>query len=166
MKILAVMVRTIDIEVEVMRRFNVRRNVIVPNVSWGITDDHGIPLHECDVLILNERGYATEVEIKTSMSDLKKDMEKRHGHSHSLIKFLYFAIPRDMYERGAEDYIPEKAGIIVVWEDMYGTIFSKEVRKARQRKFFKKWDDNLRMQLYRLGMMRLYGLKVALRSYL
>ena len=87
--------KIVDIEIAIMKHICVRKNIIVPNVSWGIQGKDFKPLHECDLLSLSLSGYATEIEIKTSKADLLKDKEKEHKHKHDhiLIKNLYFAVP-------------------------------------------------------------------------
>lgn len=60
-----------DIEIAIAKMFNYRMNVIVPNVSWGL----GLRC-ECDLLIVSQRRYATEIEIKVSKSDIKADKKK------------------------------------------------------------------------------------------
>ena len=88
--------KTIDIEIAVMKWIGIRRNLVIPNVSWGISMKHPttykwMGLHECDILSLTKSNYAMEVEIKTTKSDLLKDKEKTHGHNSNLIRYLYFA---------------------------------------------------------------------------
>ena len=67
------------------------------------------------MLALNKSGYATEVEIKVSVSDLKKDIHKKHAHIGGTwgrgidkIKYLFFAIPEAIYNTETIDMIPEK----------------------------------------------------------
>jgi len=62
-----------EIEILVADYFNYRANLIVPNVSWGLG------VHECDILVLTKAGYAWEVEIKTSVADVKADLKKSTG---------------------------------------------------------------------------------------
>ena len=93
---------TIDIEIAIANHFDYRRNIIVSNVSWGMN------IHECDLLVLTKSGYATEVEIKISKSDILRDKNKIHGHIHKKIKKLYFAVPENL--RNCVDFIPERAG--------------------------------------------------------
>ena len=64
--------KTIEVEVAIMQHFDVRRNVIVPNVSWGIFRPGIGQLHEIDLLVLSGSNYATEVEIKVTKADLKR----------------------------------------------------------------------------------------------
>lgn len=96
-----------DIEVKIAKYFDWRRNIIVPNASWGVG------LHECDMLILSERNFATEVEIKISRSDLKADQKKEHGHNSVKIKNLWFAVPAELVPSALE-LCPARAGIFAL----------------------------------------------------
>ena len=145
---------TLDMEIALSYHFKYRRNLIVPNVSWGLE------LHECDLLMLTPTGYATEIEIKISKADLIKDKNKLHGHESHKIKYLYFAIPE--YLLKYKEHIPERAGIVVVH---YGTGFSKSkvyvrvVRKPKANPIKYKWDLEERYKLARLGSLRIWSLK-------
>lgn len=128
-----------------------RQNMIVPNISWGAG------IHECDLLVLSKAGWATEIEIKVSRSDLKKDAEKKHGHDSKKIKYLYFAIPDKLLN--CIEFIPERAGIIAVYDNgSYG--FRATVhRQPEANKEATKWTDKDRSNLGRLGCMRIWQLK-------
>jgi len=153
---------TLDIEIEVMKWFDIRRNLIVSNVHWGISYNHNL-LHECDILSLSKSGYATEIEIKISKSDLLKDKNKPHKHDHPLIANLYFAVPAKLKELALSE-IPERAGLILV-ESKYNKYLGKDfmhihvVRSPIRNKGCIKWDDVLIMKLARLGTLRILGLK-------
>lgn len=145
--------RAVEIEIAVARLFGVRRHVIVPNASWGMS------LHECDLLIIRNTGYAVEVEIKVSKADLKKDALKRHGHNSNRIKELYFAVPDKLYDAAVE-YAPERAGIITVehWEHypfVEGSVKRKAVLNVLARPLN---EDEIRTAM-RLAGMRIWGLK-------
>ena len=146
--------KTIDIEIAVASYLNVRTNLIVPNISWGMF------LHECDLLVLTPAGYAWEIEIKTTRSDLIKDKKKRHGHRNGKIKYLYFAMP-DYLEHCVE-HVPERAGVILVNDKL-------RCRTHRRPKFNKsayRFSQDERYQVARLGSMRIWGLKKKLcKSY-
>ena len=71
-----------EMECAVARYMDFRTNLVVPNVSWGFE------VHECDLLIVTKTGYAYEVEIKRSKADLKKDIEKKHGHNSRGVYFF------------------------------------------------------------------------------
>jgi len=144
---------TIEMEIAIMRYMDIRKNIIVPNVSWGIVIDYKT-LHECDLLILSKSGYATEIEIKISKSDLKQDIKKLHKHKHNAIKKFYFAVPVHLKEF-ALDNIPKHAGLIVVNEDSKVEM----VKTAEINKYAIKWKDKEKAKLLRLGCMRILGLK-------
>jgi hypothetical protein len=149
--------RTIEMECYLARYFNWRSNLIVPNVSWGLWDGR----HEKDLFIVSECGYATEVEIKISKSDLIKDKHKRNSHfnrfndSHydERIRYLYFAIPDYLLE-SCQDLIPPLAGILTVSDD--GEV--KKVRKATVKSRYK-LNDIEKFKVARLGTMRIWNLK-------
>jgi hypothetical protein len=77
-----------DIEIAVARFYGVRANLIVPNASWGAG------VHECDLLICSNANYLTEIEIKVSKGDIKKDLKKRHQHRSEKIRRLYYSSRR------------------------------------------------------------------------
>ena len=143
------MVTTMEMEILLAARFNPRVNTIVPNISWGMF------IHECDLLIVRQSGYAVEVEIKISKADLIKDTLKRHGHYSDKINYLYFAIPDYLQDYIA--HIPERAGIIVV-ETQYTHLRTKEIRKPTKTGSYK-FTDKERLKVARLGCMRIWGLK-------
>lgn len=127
-------------------------NVIIPNVSWGFD-----LRHECDLLVVTKAGRLWEIEIKVSKSDIKADLKKRHQHRDERISRLYFAIPQAL-----EDciyLIPERAGVLLVKENLV-------VTKAREPKQNGNYvcSDSDRITLYRLGTLRIWGLKTALRD--
>jgi len=139
----------VEIELALSSFFDARANLIVPNVSWGLN------LHECDILILSKAGYATEVEIKVSKADLKKDRDKGHGHVSDKIKRLYFAVPEKIDTAFVEAHVPARAGIIVVNKKGKCRI----VKQCTYNMKAKPFSDSDRMQLARLGAMRIWGLK-------
>ena len=170
---------TLDIEIAIIKAYRPRQNLIVPNVAWGIHDSHYNSLHECDILILSNTGYATEVEIKVSKADLLKDASKRHHHCHNLIRRFYFVVPEKLKEIALTS-IPENAGLIVVslkeitnyhWHYGGGKTEYKEiitrveiVRECKINSQAQKWDAKQRYQLARLGTMRILALKQKLQK--
>lgn len=107
--------KTLDIELAVVKMFNPRQTTIIPNVSWGLD------LHECDLLIIRPSMYCVEVEIKTSKQDLLNDLKKKHGHKSKRIKELYYALPECLLSTAVEK-LPEHCGIIVVKTIKYTTL--------------------------------------------
>lgn len=143
-------------EIALMRHFDVRANIIVPNVSFGICIQ-GKSLHECDLLILTPSGYATEIEIKISKADLLKDKKKKHTHNHIAITNFYYAVPEELIDFASEN-IPSEAGLISVYEKD-GKNKCSIIRGTERRKPAYKWNDTERLKLLRLGTMRIVGLK-------
>jgi len=147
----------LEIEIKVARYFNSAVNLIVPNVSWGLVGGQ-----ECDMLVLTGSGYATEIEIKVSRSDLKRDAEKRHRkHPHlasDKIKKTYFAMPESM--ESCVDLVPKTSGVLLVkeGEPMYSDSRVTVFREAEIISKYK-FTDQERSTLARLGTLRIWGLK-------
>lgn len=147
--------KTIDMEIELMKHFGVRKNIIVPNVSWGM-----LP-YEADLVVLTKSNYATEIEIKISKADLKKDKEKNHTHNSNYFKYLYFAVPEELKDFALTE-IPEKAGLISVHNNTYHNfryITCDVVRQPKLNKSHTQWSAADRYKLAELGTMRILGLK-------
>lgn len=157
--------RTIEMEIALMKHFKFLQNVIVPNVKWGMVLG-GTPLHECDLLVLSKSNYATEIEIKVDKGDLLKDKAKSHNHKHPYIKFLYFAVPEKLKEVALNN-IPERAGLLVVskrlisntYYDDYYIYHIDVVKPAIRNPKTQKWSFEDKNKLMRLGTMRIYNLK-------
>lgn len=133
------------------RMFDYLKFLVVPNASYGVN------LHECDLLALTASGYAHEIEIKVSVSDLKRDAEKRHHHESKRVKCLWFAAPAGMREAMLE-HVPGHAGIILVHDQSRG--FSKVleiVRKAQRRADARAFTAEERYDLARLGTIRYWS---------
>jgi len=141
-------VNTVTMEVVIARYFNWRVHLIIPNVYWGWNLNH-----EADLIVVTSSGYAWEIEIKTSASDLKRDKLKPHNHCSNKIKRLYFAIPIYL-----EKYISEidpRAGILIYDKDKNKV---KLIRPAKQNQAQKLTREE-RIQLMSLGCMRIWSLK-------
>ncbi|MBP7509387.1 MAG: MmcB family DNA repair protein [Prolixibacteraceae bacterium] len=154
-------ITTLEMEECLARYFSYRRNLVIPNVSWGFN------IHECDLLVVTKSGYLIEVEIKISKSDLKADMKKEHNHHdhYNRVKELYFAMPENLAEdKECIDLVPENAGIILVskWKpNWHKDLFvqARTIRKSKVNKAAGKLYDNEKYQLARLGTMRIWSLK-------
>ena len=111
-------------------------------------------MHECDLLTLNKSGYASEIEIKVSKSDLKADAHKSHLHRSNRIRHLYFAMPKEM--ECCEEFVPIQAGIVLVWHDAdaYGDkprYRCQLVRRPITNKCARKFTPEEVLDLARLG---------------
>lgn len=119
--------------------------------------------HEADVVVLRNSGYAIEIEIKVSLSDIKRDLKKGHDHSNVKLKELYFAIPDELYEKAVE-FIPEHAGIFCFrLKNLYRSNKKKGeiqlIRKAKENRKARKVNDRERLELLRLAYLRMWSLK-------
>lgn len=158
------LITTAEIECIVAKGMDYRKNIIVPNVSWGAG------LHECDLLIINPNGYATEIEIKISKSDLKADFKKDHHHQSESIRHLYYAIPDYLLET-ALALLPEHVGIITCKLNFYneGGWYSKQKyvryvsmhihRKSKPIHKYRAMTKDEIINIGRLGSMRIWNLK-------
>ncbi len=133
-------------------KFPIIQNIVVPNLWWGFNLNH-----ECDLLVVSKSGYATEIEIKVSVSDVKKDLNKIHNHKDVKIKYLWFAIPEKIYEKSVQ-YIPERAGILCVYRMDDEFIGVKEKREPEKSKNFRKITEAEIKNLQRLMAMRYWSL--------
>lgn len=140
---------TADIEIAVARFLNPRINVIVPNVSWGF----GLR-HECDLLVVSPLGYAMEIEIKTSRSDIKADQKKGHRHISNKIKRFSFAVPDYLVDCPE---LPKDCGLIAVDQ----TLKCETLRPPRINKSAGKLTDKQILKLLHLGCQRIWSLKEA-----
>jgi hypothetical protein len=160
-------ITTLDMEIALARRFDHRRNLIVPNVSWGFSP-MGRPLHECDLLVMTKNGYLYEIEIKTSLQDLARDKKKSHGHRHKAIRRLYFAITEQMCSNNDDvaalyEHVPKRAGVLVAyyWNHM---VKIKDLRPPLYQKGHKLTLEE-RYKLAHLGAMRIWDLKTTIKNY-
>ena len=159
--------KTLEVELAIMEYYDYRKNIIVPNVSWGIVGLY----YECDLVRLSAKNYATEIEIKVSKADLLRDKKKFHNHGSELFRYLYFAVPSEL-EAYAISRIPEKSGLLSVTKREKEIVTGYEwvkpelkdykvkvAKKPRINKRARQWTDKERDKLLRLGTMRIFGLK-------
>ena len=142
------MISTTEIEIAVAKYFGFLTKIIVPNVCTVLN------AHECDLLVVYPSGWAIEVEIKRSKSDVKADLKKYHTHISNKIRALYFALPVEIYKE-CIDYIPEKAGILIVKDN--GIV--ECVRKPKVSQFAMKLTEKEMKKNMRLGCLRIWSLK-------
>lgn len=139
-----------QVEIAVAKHFGYRANLIVPNVHWGL----GLA-YEADMVVLRPSGWAIEVEIKVSASDIKRDLGKRRQHDSRLFRQLYFAVPEHLAEHPD---IPERAGVLAVsFKDSRWRV--KQIRTAKLRPGAVKMADVQRRKLAELAAMRIWDLK-------
>ena len=152
-------IKTLEIEVGISKYFNVRKCIIVPNISWGLLS------HEVDMLIIRKSGIAIEVEIKISLQDFKADLDKKHHHKEELnrITYFYYAMPEILYNK-CKNMIPENAGVIVCsryhnnWTKK-DTVVCRTVKDAVKIKDARKLTIDEQFKTAILGTMRIFNLK-------
>ena len=135
-----------------------RSHVIVPNVSWGL----GLK-HECDLLVLDKNRRFTEIEIKVTAQDLRRDFIKPHGHMDSRITRLVFAVPESILEI-AVDLVPKHCGIISVKMGGSGAWEAQWIRRGKHRPGPSKLDEKTVSKFMELGCMRVWSLKRTLNQ--
>ena len=145
-------ITTIEMEVALMSYFNFTQNIIVPNVKWGLG------VHECDLFVVSKQGYATEVEIKVSKSDLLKDKEKSHSHVSDKIKQLWFAVPEELKDVALQ-HVPERAGVLYAQRHPKGHLMILTARKPKVARNARQLTDQEINHLMRLGCMRIHSMK-------
>ena len=165
-------VRCIDIELSIFGIYDIRQHVIVPNVS----DQMCLVPFETDMLVLSKSGYSTGFEIKISKSDLLADLKKKQytrfkdKENGSLLqelyyakkfKHFYYAVPKNL-ENTAISLIPEFVGLYVYEKFEYPKMPTfKKVKEAKKLKT-ESWREKDKIELMRLGTMRIYSLKLGL----
>lgn len=155
-----------EIEHAIAKWFDTRQHIIVPNISYGWDFKR-----EFDIFAIKKTGYAVEVEIKRTKSDLKKDLLKEHQHKTNKIKELYFAIPDECIDEWKE-FIPERAGILGYYRTSFVYKYQTEnsvhvsCRKyPKANKEAKKLTIEEQLKIARLGCMRIWNLKKMLINY-
>ena len=140
--------------------FYFRSHYVVPNVYRGLHFSH-----EMDLLAVNPKSrIGTEVEIKVSKSDLKRDAEKKHGHFDRRIRQLYFAVPADLLD-AAFEHVPPEAGIITVFRNSGGAWAEGKYqctvrRRAKPSKYYAEpFTEREITELLRLGNMRYWSVQ-------
>ena len=159
-----------DIERAIIRTWNPRQNLLVPNVSWGFFN-----WGEVDLLKVEKSGYLTEIEIKASLSDLKREWKKMRWSPvyqewfRKSIRRYFIAMPEGLYEKGRE-IIPDwaGAGILTVPEvretsGRFSRPHAHQQQKPRINKEAAKITCHDLAALGRLGTLRYWSLRASTR---
>lgn len=148
-----------DIQV-VLGKHLFRNNICIPNVSMYCP---GKTEYEADFVYFSmETQFLTEVEIKTNFQDFKNDFKKKRYHDCKNVKYLYYAMPRNLYEenRNEINFFFKDAGLILIDEidsdDFRGNIyeFGGFIKRAKQRKEAYPLSDKELMYYLRIGCMK------------
>ena len=154
-------ITTLEMEIALMKHFNYRQNVIIPNISWGLD------LHECDLLIVRKSLNMVEVEIKATKHDLLKDFEKKHSHvdKKNRIREFYYAMPRYVFDKIDVDIFPINSGIIV-FDVNRNRINTTIIRNSKINTSARKLTESEYNKILRLGTYRIFTLKNKLHKLL
>jgi hypothetical protein len=167
------MVTCLDIELAILKEFNFRQNIIVPNISSMM----GVVPFETDMLVISKSGYATGFEIKTSKSDLTADFKKpQHPQMNEVkngktgferywgrFKYFFYALPESLKD-DALNLIPSFCGLYTLQDYDLRPKFTL-VRDAELICNFK-WDERRIFEVARLGTMRIHDLKQTLNQFI
>lgn len=131
--------------------FSSKKNtIVIPNVSYGF-----FTWGEADLIAVTKNGYIIEGEIKASLSDLKKDNEKRKWKSPKWVKEIkkhYYIIPKDILEKGIEFVRPESG--IITYEPFNYEFKIKKVREAAVNEEAQKLENDRIVKMCRLASFR------------
>lgn len=163
-----------------VRHFHCYKTICVPNVTDGPCG------WEADLLVLRPSGWAVEVEVKTTLSDLKRDF-KTKAHKHKIIergipepnwnqhhwqrtldwgkckphkcKQFWFCVPIDIVDK-AIPLIPDYAGLLVCKDaglHAYPDLLYFDIAKeAPKLKNSRKYTDAERIKLLQTAYFRLW----------
>jgi len=142
--------------------FDLRKNfVCVQNVSFGFLN------WEADLLVCSKNGFLTEVEIKVSAADWKKDHTKdkwrmikksEADNKPTRMKYFYYCAPKPLAERYKEFEIPEWAGVIEIdYNSSHGRYSFQVLKQAVERINNRKMTTEEMLKLARLGSMRAWS---------
>ena len=149
-----------DIERAITWTWPARQNLMIPNVSHGF-----LPYGEADILKVERTGYLTEIEIKVTVGDLRKEWKKkRWSHDfwiegfRKIIRRYFVAVPEELYGH-ASVVIPPwvGAGILTVCD--HPRSYALQRVPARPNKMAQKITDKDLALLGRLGTLRYWDMR-------
>lgn len=130
--------------------FPIPRHLCVANVAWSMLS------YEADLIAVTDRGYVIEVEVKVSLTDLKRDAAKAKWRSRDFrekVSRFYYAMPAALWEKtAAQACVPEFAGVIVVGDDRRARVI-REAKRQEARAL----NDRERYDLARVGSFRAWS---------
>ena len=155
-----------DIELAIIQRWPPRQTLTVPNVSSGLFD-----WGESDLIQVSGAGYVTEIEVKTSIADLKREWKKRRWEEYwvrdwlNRVRYYWIAMPFELCE-SAREHIPEwvGAGLLGVkmkaQHEFCGYRYQvKKVLKPTSNRTARPLTLKERSQLGRLGTLRYWDMR-------
>lgn len=140
---------------------NKRADIVCPNLSWSLLS------YEADMVIVNKRGYMTEIEIKRSFKDFKADFNKKHSHNYEGAYYFYYCLPVSIEDKAMIFLEQQYEGKSII--ERPAILFYDDNGKITEQKFG--WKDNFckgvvfrklfieeQLQIARLAQMRFWNL--------
>ncbi|CAB3742698.1 hypothetical protein LMG24238_06925 [Paraburkholderia sediminicola] len=97
------------VEAAIRRHVDHRANTLIPEaeIRWGIGSHRGN--YRADFVLITRAGYATELEVKVSLADWRKDLSKPKwvGMPDWITRFIY-VVPENL---GIPEWVPAKSGV-------------------------------------------------------
>jgi hypothetical protein len=142
------MITTRELEYAVYQKFyKSTKGILVRSLAGMVVN------HEADILLVSKNLYLTEIEIKISISDLRKEANKKHNHIDPKIKRLYFLVPTTILGNAIK-LIPKDYGILEAYRTVRDTISIREVREPKVNKEAIKISQDELINIYRLQSLR------------
>lgn len=82
-----------EIQRKIVSAYDIRKDIFVPNVSWGY-----FRTHEADLVMIHN-GYLVEFEIKRSWEDFLADFKKDATHFEGKVFMLYYVVPESIADK-------------------------------------------------------------------
>lgn len=158
-------IQEVELALAKSKYFNFTRNIVAFNVQ-GLNRSLRI-WHECDMLVLSNAGYLTEIAICLDWNDFLRSLKKEEAGS--AVKCFYYCIPEGLLEMAynkLEELAVDYTGIVTFDESLrielhgHRTSYQGEytfpyIERPTHRKLF--LEEQL--QIARLGAMKVVGLK-------
>lgn len=164
---------TLQMEVALMRYFDVLKTIIVPCVQGS----YNMFKFEVDLVSITKSGYATGVEIKVSKSDLKNDLKKRHiiesqnplfrsydGESgmeyfYGGFKYFYYAVPEKLKDESLKQINPNLGLLIIKKHPTLENYFLVKIERESKVLSKRKLTIEEQLKIARLGCIRILKYK-------
>lgn len=150
----------IEIALAKSDKFNYIKNIVAFNVNgFGET----LPIHhECDMLVLSNSGYLTEIEIKRSWQDFLADFKKRHHHESEkrIIKYFYYCVPKKLLDK-VWDKLTELnisySGVITYDENLYIEVWGNKYIIDKNKEYKERgWGTMMKSPILAYQARKLY----------
>jgi hypothetical protein len=124
---------------------------------------------ESDLIVVNKNRFMSEVEIKTSLEDFRRDRLKKRWSTNSTTeprKYFYYAFPRNVALKIDLNELPKSSGLIAVWDEYryvglingyYPVTKSMVLKTPEKLPCFRRVNESELVSLYRLMAYRFHS---------